>query len=53
MYLDCEQIITCSYNENNVGTIDGITVQGKIVDIMEGGEEAFNQRKMIYELWKH
>lgn len=54
---DCEQLISCSYNNNlidtKVGSIDNKEVQQNIVDIMEGGDEAFKQRKMIYELWKH
>jgi len=27
-------------------------MQAKIVNIMEGGEEAFERRKEIYEIWK-
>lgn len=54
---DCEQVISCSFNndlvDTNVGSIDNKEIQQNIVDIMEGGDEAFNQRKMIYELWKH
>jgi predicted ATPase len=54
---DCEQIISCSFNNNTIdtkiGSIDSKEIQKNIVDIMEGGDEAFNQRKMIYELWKH
>jgi chromosome segregation protein len=54
---DCEQTICCSYHNGVVftteGSIDDTAIQKRIVDIMEGGEEAFNQRKMIYELWKH
>lgn len=54
---DCEQLISCSYNnsliETKVGSIDNKEIQQNIVDIMEGGDEAFKQRKMIYELWKH
>lgn len=54
---DCEQIISCSYNDNLIetvtGSIDNEVIQGNIVDIMEGGEDAFKQRKLIYELWKH
>lgn len=54
---DCEQNICCSYNNGIIttteGSIDDPVIQKRIVDIMEGGEEAFNQRKMIYELWKH
>lgn len=54
---DCEQNICCNFNNEVIstmeGSIDDPVIQKKIVDIMEGGEEAFNQRKMIYELWKH
>ena len=54
---DCEQLISCNYNNNlidtKVGSIDNKEIQQNIVDIMEGGDEAFKQRKMIYELWKH
>lgn len=54
---DCEQMICCSYDKGIIstteGSIDDMAIQKKIVNIMEGGEEAFNQRKMIYELWRH
>lgn len=54
---DCEQVVSCSYNddliETKAGSIDNKEIQQNIVDIMEGGNEAFKQRKMIYELWKH
>jgi len=54
---DCEQIISCRYVsekiQTNQGSIDEISIKNDIVDIMEGGEEAFNQRKRIYELWQH
>ncbi|MCF0057168.1 TrlF family AAA-like ATPase [Dyadobacter sp. CY356] len=54
---DCEQNLACSYDNGVISTIEGsiddTEIQKKIVDIMEGGEKAFNQRKMIYELWKH
>jgi len=54
---DSEQIITCScQNEtfsSEVGSIDVHQIQQKIVKIMEGGEEAFNRRREIYESWKH
>lgn len=52
---DCEQIISCNYHSNiigvNLGSIDDEIIRQEIVDIMEGGEEAFNNRKRIYELW--
>lgn len=54
---DCEQLISCTFNNNivetKIGSIDNKEIQQNIVDIMEGGDEAFEQRKMIYELWKH
>lgn len=53
---DAEQIISCIYSDDcitaTVGSIDCPGLQQKIVDIMEGGEEAFRQRKRIYEIWK-
>lgn len=53
---DCEQIISCRYENNKisafVGSIDDINIRKHIVTIMEGGDEAFEKRKMIYELWK-
>ena len=54
---DCEQIVSCSYDSNiietNFGSIDEETIRKDIVNIMEGGKEAFNNRKLIYELWTH
>ncbi|MCA9485580.1 MAG: ATP-binding protein, partial [Nanoarchaeota archaeon] len=54
---DCEQVISCKYNANriqtNFGSIDNETIRNEIVNIMEGGQEAFNNRKRIYELWTH
>lgn len=54
---DCEQVISCSFSSDSIdttiGSIDDISIQEKIINIMEGGDEAFNQRKMIYELWNH
>jgi len=53
---DAEQVIACSYSMGKVnvisGSIDTPSIQKKIVDIMEGGEEAFAQRKRKYEIWK-
>jgi DNA repair exonuclease SbcCD ATPase subunit len=52
---DSEKIISCKYSESKIevqdGTIDNHETQKQIVTIMEGGEEAFNRRKNIYELW--
>lgn len=54
---DCEQVISCKYDldsiKSNLGSIDDETIRKEIVNIMEGGKEAFNNRKRIYELWTH
>ncbi len=54
---DCEQIISCNYSinkiETSLGSIDNELIRDNIVNVMEGGEEAFNNRKRIYELWTH
>ncbi|WP_419626556.1 TrlF family AAA-like ATPase, partial [Thiolapillus sp.] len=53
---DAEQVISCSYSDEAIqvlsGSIDCPKMQQEIVDIMEGGEEAFEQRKRRYEIWK-
>ena len=53
---DAEQIISCGYSDDAItvtsGSIDCPKLQQEVVDIMEGGEEAFAQRKRIYEIWK-
>lgn len=53
---DAEQVLACSYSDNRLrstsGSIDHPEIQQKIVDIMEGGEEAFRQRRRRYETWK-
>jgi ABC-type bacteriocin/lantibiotic exporter with double-glycine peptidase domain len=52
---DSEKVIAFSYNERKItshsGTIDNHQTQRFIVDIMEGGDEAFNRRKNIYSIW--
>ncbi|MFO7862902.1 MAG: AAA family ATPase [Salinivirgaceae bacterium] len=54
---DCEQVVSCRYDSNiietNLGSIDDESIRKEIVNIMEGGKEAFNNRKRIYELWTH
>lgn len=54
---DCEQIIVCKYEENKInielGSIDNHKIQDEIINIMEGGLEAFDKRREIYNLWKH
>ncbi len=53
---DAEQVISCEYTADrihiNTGSIDCPQLQKDIVNIMEGGEEAFNRRNEIYQLWK-
>ena len=53
---DAEQVFSCQYADDkmviNTGSIDCPALQQEIVKIMEGGEEAFNRRKEIYQIWK-
>ncbi|WP_347985722.1 TrlF family AAA-like ATPase [Methylomonas sp. AM2-LC] len=53
---DAEQVIACSYVDERVvtitGSIDCANIQQQIVRIMEGGAEAFERRKQVYEAWK-
>lgn len=53
---DCDQIVSCHYENKKIsaftGSIDDINIRKHVVTIMEGGNEAFEKRKMIYELWK-
>lgn len=53
---DAENIITTEYSEDQIkvaeGTIDSPSTHDKIVDIMEGGIEAFQKRNRIYTSWK-
>lgn len=52
---DSEKVVACSFDETKIsvhsGTIDKHETQRYIVDIMEGGDEAFNRRKNIYSIW--
>jgi chromosome segregation protein len=51
---DAEMVGACAYEETIsvvAGSIDTKESQGKIVSIMEGGKEAFERRKTIYEIW--
>lgn len=53
---DAEQVHACRYQDEKVsvqsGSIDARPVQESIINIMEGGQEAFNRRKEVYNLWK-
>jgi hypothetical protein len=54
---DAELILTCSFADDkmiiNSGSIDCKETQKQVVNIMEGGIEAFDKRKTIYQLWKN
>ena len=54
---DSEKIISCEYSESKIettfGTIDSPNIQKQIVTIMEGGEEAFDRRNNIYNIWSN
>lgn len=53
---DAEQVHACRYQDEKIavqsGSIDARPVQNAIINIMEGGQEAFNRRKDVYNLWK-
>jgi len=53
---DAEQVHACSFMDDTVsvqsGSVDTSETQKTIVNIMEGGQEAFNRRKEIYQIWK-
>lgn len=53
---DAEKIIVTSYHDDSMavdeGNIDCPRTHTKIVDIMEGGREAFEKRNLIYTAWK-
>ncbi len=54
---DCEQVISCRYSSDQIavsqGSIDNEKMRDEVIEIMEGGYEAFDERKKRYELWKH
>lgn len=57
---DSEQVVLCEYHGDLeridfplIGSIDDGDIQQKAVNIMEGGKEAFDRRKNIYQTWKH
>lgn len=53
---DAEQIHVCSSDDHRIsiesGGLDSPHMQKQIVDIMEGGKEAFKRRKDTYQQWK-
>lgn len=52
---DAEIVAACSVDDDKIevtsASIDQKECQARIVGIMEGGTEAFQRRKTIYELW--
>ena len=56
---EAEQVQACSFDSatgaiaTHAGNVDGRQTQEKIIDIMEGGQDAFARRREIYESWKH
>lgn len=52
---DCEQVIVCNNQNDKIsfieGSIDTKEIQQSIVNIMEGGKDAFAKRKEIYDRW--
>ncbi len=52
---DAEQILSCEYFDDKIkvlpGSIDRSEIQERIVNVMEGGSEAFEKRKQVYEDW--
>jgi predicted ATPase len=53
---DAEQVIACAYQDEAIsvqsGSVDARPVQEAIINIMEGGSEAFDRRRDVYNLWK-
>lgn len=53
---DAELVHSCRYADDQIsirgGGVDSAVIQNEIVNIMEGGEEAFRRRKEIYQIWK-
>ena len=53
---DAEQVVACQYLDEQISTVSGsidcADIQKSIVGIMEGGVEAFERRKQVYEAWK-
>lgn len=53
---DADQVHACRYQDEEIqvqtGSIDVKAIQTEIINIMEGGEEAFSKRKEVYSQWK-
>lgn len=54
---DSEMLVACEYISGKeikleTGSIDKQIIQSKIINIMEGGKDAFNIRRNIYKIWE-
>lgn len=53
---DAERVVSAQYSDSRIdltmGSIDTPSTHKQIVDIMEGGIEAFKRRNAIYTLWQ-
>jgi chromosome segregation protein len=56
---EAEQVHASSYDagsgtiSTDAGSVDRPETQAKIINIMEGGQDAFARRREIYQHWKH
>ena len=54
---DAEQVHACRYQDDSIsvnsGGVDAKEIQNEIINIMEGGHEAFEKRADIYHLWNY
>lgn len=52
---DAEQIVRCRFTPERIdivqGAVDNGAIQKEIVDVMEGGGDAFRRRQRIYDSW--
>ena len=52
---DAEKVVAASYDNNvielTMGSIDTPVIHERIIEIMEGGYEAFQRRNSIYKAW--
>ena len=53
---DSDNVAVCHSEKDKLnpqnGSIDKNIIQKEIVNIMEGGKEAFERRKQIYKIWR-
>ena len=53
---DAERVLVAEYQDTRIdisqGNIDLKETHKHIVDIMEGGKEAFDKRQLIYTAWQ-